>query len=197
MPNHVYNTLTATGSPEAIKAFREKARHEDSIFSYWNFKTPPQESLDSGEYHATHGFVAGERSGDTRNNWYNFNTREWGTKWDTYDLQEGLIQPKDRNTTFDVSFSSAWSPPLPVFEAICEQHPELDFDFYWEEEQGWGGEAIGTGGSFSIVKEWDIPNSHADYVELDKECYCESEDDEEYWFDDCPRKILEEEVTND
>lgn len=193
MPNHVFNTLRVTGPLEALNAFKEKVKHDDDKFSYWNFKTPPQESIDSGEYHGTHGFVKGEEVGRTPNNWYNFNTREWGTKWDAYDVYVETSAPK----AFYAQFSSAWSPPLPVFEAMTEQHPELEFDFSWEEEQGWGGEGIGAGGSFSVVKEWDIPNSHADHVELDKECYCESEDDEEYWFDDCPRKILEDEVTND
>ena len=149
MPNHVFNTLRVTGPLEALNAFKEKARHDDDKFSYWNFKTPPQESLDSGEYHATNGFVAGERSGDTPNNWYNLNTREWGTKWDAYDIYVEASAPK----AFYAQFSSAWSPPLPVFEAMTEQHPDLEFDFSWEEGQGWGGEAIGAGGNFSIVKE--------------------------------------------
>ena len=193
MPNHVFNTLRVTGPLEALNAFKEKVKHGDDKFSYWNFKTPPQESIDSGEYHGTHGFVKGEEVGRTPNNWYNFNTREWGTKWDAYDVYVETSAPK----AFYAQFSSAWSPPLPVFEAMAEQHPELEFDFSWEEEQGWGGEGVGTGGWFSITNEWDIPNSHADYVKLDKECYCECENDEEYWFDDCPRKILEDEVTND
>lgn len=184
MPNHVFNTLTVIGTPEAINAFKEKAGHGDREFSYWNFVTPPQEALDSGEYWATHGFVGGEKSGYTPNNWYNFNVREWGTKWDTYDLHVESA-PK----SFYATFTSAWSPPTQVFEAMSEQHPELTFDFSWEEEQGWGGEAFGNEGSFSITKEWDIPNSHADYVALDREgsCNCYSERDREYWFDDCPR----------
>lgn len=188
MPNHVFNTMTVVGDAEHIKAFAEKAKHEDREFSYWNFVTPPQEALDSGEYWATNGFVNGERSGDTRNNWYHFNVREWGTKWDTYDL-EVTSAPR----AFYAQFSSAWSPPLPVFEAMAEQHPELDFSFYWEEEQGWGGEGFASDGHFSVSNEWDIPESHADYVALGKECYCEcNPDDREYWFKDCPRPEVPE-----
>lgn len=188
MANHVYNQMTVTGTPEALEAFRAKARHGDREFSYWNFVTPPQEALDSGEYDSDHTF-----DGKTgRNNWYSFNTREWGTKWDVYDLQPDLIGVEDHNWT--ISWSSAWSHPLPVLEAMVEQHPELEFEFYWEEEQGWGGEAVGSGGWFSIAKEWDIPNSHADYVALDWEdrCYCESEQDPEFMYDDCPKKLEKE-----
>jgi hypothetical protein len=188
MPNHVYNTLTATGTPEAINAFKEKAQHDERELSYWNFVTPPQEAIDSGEYWATHGFVAGEASGHTPNNWYNFNVREWDTKWDTYDLH---VESAPRS--FYATFSSAWSPPIAVFRAIAEQHPELTFDFSWEEEQGWGGEAFGSDGSFSIAREWDIPESHADNEAIGRSCNCESESDTEYWYDDCP-KLEEEEL---
>ena len=97
MPNHVYNSMSVTGLPEDIKSFEEKARlikpenpegaNEIAKFSYWNFVTPPQEAIDSGEYWATNGFIAGKESGKTPNNWYNFNNREWGTKWDAYDVE--------------------------------------------------------------------------------------------------------------
>lgn len=187
MPNHTYNTIIATGTPEALEAFTSKAKHEDREFSYWSFVTPPQEALDSGEYWETNGFVKGERKGDTPNNWYNFNRREWGTKWDTYDL----YAERQSDTKWRASFSSAWSPPVPVFEAMVEQHPELEFEFYWEEEQGWGGEAIGAGGHFSITKEWDIPNSHADHDALGKECdMCVTwyPDNPEEWYEDCPTR---------
>lgn len=191
MPNHVFNNIKVTGSEEAITAFKEKAHFDEREFSYWHFVTPPAEALTSGEYWATRGYVKGEETGFTPNNWYEFNTREWGTKWDSYDI-DVQIAPK----SFFASFSSAWSPPMPVFQAMVEQHPELEFEFYWCEEQDWGGEAIGAGGHFSIVKEWDIPDSHADYVALGWEgrCSCESEDDQEYWYDDCPRQSSDDDA---
>lgn len=184
MPNHVFNTLKAIGTPEAISAFKEKANKGEREFSYWNFVTPPQEALDSGEYWATNGWVDGKESGKTQNNWYEFNVREWGTKWDTYD-EHVESAPK----SFFATFSSAWSPPTQVFEAIVEQHPDLEFDFSWEEEQGWGGEAIGAGGHYSETNSWDIPNSHADHVDLGRtdSCSCNHEEDEDEWYDDCPR----------
>jgi hypothetical protein len=189
MPNHVYNTVTITAkTKEDLDAFLRKASAQEREFSYWNFITPPAEALASGEYWATRGWVAGKETGHTPNNWYEFNTREWGTKWDTYDLHVESA-PK----SFYATFSSAWSPPEPVFQAMTEQHPELTFSFSWEEEQGWGGEATGEGGEYSIDKEWDIPDSHADYVALDREdsCNC-NQDDREYWYKDCPRAEVPE-----
>lgn len=193
MPNHVYNKMTVTGSAEALAAFKTKSQRVDEEnylreFSYWNFITPPQDALDSGEYHATHGFVNGEASGHTTNNWYNFNVREWGTKWDAYDIQPDDYSPTD--TQWTISWNSAWSPPIPVFEAMVDQHPDLKFDFYWEEEQGWGGEATGADGDYFLTNEWDIPSSHADWVALNNEdrCVCSWADTQEEWWSDCPRE---------
>lgn len=181
MPNHVYNSMTVTGTAYDIQAFIKQAKHEDRELSYWNFVTPPQEALDSGEYWETHGFRAGEKVGHTPNNWYNFNNREWGTKWDTYDL-DVQTAPK----AFYATFSSAWSPPLQAFEAMVAQHPHLEFEFRWEEEQGWGGEAVGTRGNFMIGREWDIPTSHSDWEDIGNPEGCVCNWNPEYAYKDCP-----------
>lgn len=203
MPNWVSNSLTISGKVADLESFIEKATavsplresypkdEQDDLkpkFSFSNFVAPPQESLDSGEYHATHGWSGGEKSGNTPNNWYNFNTREWGTKWDACDPEV-----EDINTTAEsvrVRFQTAWSPPQGVFGAMAEQHPELTFKIYSEEEQGWAVEYVGEDGCLEIEKEWDIPNSHADYVERDREedCNCNWGADKEDWYDDCPGK---------
>ena len=72
---------------------------------------------------------------------------------------------------------------------MTKQFPELDFTFYYEEEQGWGGELSGSKGELTELKTWDIPQSHADYVDQDNEdgCICANDDDETEWYEDCPR----------
>jgi len=194
MPNWVNNYLDITGSPEAIAAFKEKAaqpytthyKEEEQVnqdcFSFWNFKRPPQEALDNGEYFATHGFSKEHgHTGQTPNNWYNWNSREWGTKWDACDPELTL----EDTSNLHYSFNTAWSPPTEFFEAMVEQHPELEFFISCEEEQGWGVEFEGRNGTLIVTDEWDIPNSHADYKARDRECYCEFGDYGDR-FDDCP-----------
>lgn len=191
MPNYVYNSLTIKAkNKQDLDAFLQKARHEDRDFSFWNFVTPPQEALDSGEYHAEHGWSKEHGdTGQTINNWYNFNNREWGTKWDAFDV-DGWSDDVPNEHSHSFTFTTAWGHPYPVFVAMTEQHPELEFDFTWEEEQGWGGEAIGAGGDFSITNDYGIPESHADYEERDRlyGCNCELSDDQSDWYDDCPRE---------
>lgn len=45
--------------------------------------------------------------------WYSFAVNEWGTKWDVGG-QDSDIQEIDENT-IQLSFDSAWSPPLALF----------------------------------------------------------------------------------
>jgi hypothetical protein len=82
---------------------------------------------------------------------------------------------------------------------MVEQFPTLNFKFYCEEEQGWGVEFVGEDGELSVSDEWDIPQSHADYVSRDNEdgCACAQGWDEEDWYDDCPnnKKATEKAVS--
>ena len=206
MPNWVSNWVGVSGKKSDVERFIEKAKQprptgineetkeieyspdEQEIFSFWNFIAPPQEAVESGEYFGTNGFVNGEQVGKTKNNWYEWNTRQWGTKWDACHLNPQDLEVDGDNASISYSFETAWSIPEPVFSAMVEQHPELSFSIECEEEQGWGAEYSGEEGEISLVKEWDIPNSHADYVERDREdsCACQWNEDPAEWYDDCP-----------
>lgn len=201
MPNWVYNSIVIEGKKADLKKFLDKAKHIDEggvhDFSFWNFVTPPVDHLE--EYHADNGWTkdpnTGEmvQSGNTPFNWYNWNIDNWGTKWDACEVSTEFIEG-----SLLVQFSTAWDKPDPVFEAMTEQHPELSFDFEWEEEQGWGGKALGQNGIYTNTENWDIPNSHADYIALGRSdsCNCNHNNDQEYWFADCP-PLTEEEIASD
>ena len=93
----------------------------------------------------------------------------------------------DSGSSLTYKFDTPWGIADGAYVSMIEQHPELNFEFDWEEEQGWGGEAISSDGEFVITKQWDIPDSHAEYVSLDRECVCAWEDNRDEWYDDCPR----------
>ncbi len=199
MPNWVYNNLSITGNQDQLNAFVAKAvaPHPEKFdeatglviytdkpeFSFWNFVAPPKEAVDSGEYFGVHGW------GDTPVNWYNWNNDNWNTKWDACESD----YTDTTGGSLNISYSTAWSIPEPVMEAMVKQHPELTFDFSCEEEQGWGAEYLGTDGKLVETKSWDIPDSHSDYVERDNEdgCACSWQDDEDDWYADCPRETKE------
>lgn len=205
MPNWVNNRITVSGSPSEVERFEDTARKQPNIWSdeiyeancemgdvlsFANFIAPPQEAVDSGEYWGTHGFVKGEAVGRTDNNWYEFNTREWDTKWDA-----GEVSRVEISGGVEYGFQTAWSPPEPVFEKMTEMFPKLTFDVWWEEEQGYGAEFVLEAGEVTSMKKWDIPSSHQDYVDLDRadECVC-SWQEPDGWFSDCG-ELTEFEIT--
>ena len=205
MPNWVSNSISITAENKAdLDAFLEKARGSESKiledkndFHFGAFAHPTDEDLPyyKGELkdEKPEGWDELSSAEQLAHNlkfsgrdWYDWNVTNWGTKWDSCDTYVS----RDSELTAGISFQTAWSPPEPIFRAIAEQFPTLSFDISYEEEQGWGGEMLGEKGELTLVKEWDIPDSHSDYVERDREdsCICSHEDDKEEWYDDCPNK---------
>ena len=54
----------------------------------------------------------------------------WGTKWNAVEPYNSNIQP---DNGFSLSFQTAWSPPIPVYVALSEQHPEITIDVTFSE----------------------------------------------------------------
>ncbi len=203
MPNWVFNHLTIDGSKEDIAKVKaqvgatvktkykgadevDEVVDREPIFSFMNILPPPEDKLD--EYHGVHGYANGEKTGDTEYNWYNFNVREWGTKWDARDVD--LLE--DDETYLHYKFDTAWSPPNEVIAKLAEQNPNLNITLEYREEQGWGGEITFTGSSVEVVKEWDVPETHAEEIEVNNEyCWrCENFDgDYSDLYQDCPENL--------
>ena len=177
MPNWVFNNVWVEGDPKLIAELKAKASKPENLISGGTFERPLSFS----------NFVSPSPEVDYKANWYEWRVANWGTKWEAHECE--ITHESD--TLVDYKFDTAWGQPLEFFQALVAQYPKLDFQFEWEEEQGWGGEAVGEAGVFSITKEWDIPESHAEHVALDKEysCNCAFTDEPEIWFDDCPRAV--------
>ena len=203
MPNWVYNYVSINGNKDEIQRFISQAKkehpasfdedkkelvYETDDLSFWNFIAPPQEAVESGEYFGTNGWVGGKKTGDTPNNWYNWNNKYWGCKWDSSDTEMEYDEKSPKSVVY--RFQTPWSIPEPVFEAMVEQFPKLKFSFECEEETGWGAKYEGEKGDLTETESWAEPSCHSDYVERDNEdsCICANDDDKESWYDDCPDK---------
>jgi len=179
--------------------------YDNPVFSFWNIVKP----TDLKAYYETDTFKGNSnikvdengkmdndsfmaefvRSMRDDNDWYHWNCRNWGTKWDV-SVPNGQQYSDTQMTITDdgdvmYHFQTAWSPVGEVLMKLSEQYPTLNFDYEYEEEQGWGGTCTFKGGEDIACEQWDIPESHQDYKDRDKECPCEY-DDIEYAYKDCP-----------
>lgn len=183
MPNWVSNTLAISGEPAQIDALLAQVSKphptkaqklvdgqfvivdviSESPFSFWNIVSP-----DDVDWYFKNS------------NWYDWNVDNWGTKWDA-------VQPtveRDSEDRVHIRFDTAWGQPVEAIESLAKQYPSLKFSLEYEEEQGWGGEIVWKNGVGTQVDDYDIPESHADYEERDRPCWCEHSGEPE--FDDCP-----------
>ena len=68
--------------------------------------------------------------------WYSWSYENWGTKWNASGV---YVSNKDKDFCM-ISFESAWAPPIPVIDALMEQHPELNVELeYSESGMGFAG----------------------------------------------------------
>lgn len=183
MPNWVTNTLTITGEPSLlaevgaqlcapIPTYKDNEREQQS-FSFWNIIKPEDSILD--EYFS----AADSTQLSNRNNWYNWNNRNWGCKWDARVHFAGTI---DNNLVYE--FDTAWAPPIQVIETLAETYPDLEITLRFVEEQGWGGEHFFQGSDSNDIESWDIPETHEESVKAFGECWhCQ---DIGNLYQDCP-----------
>jgi hypothetical protein len=59
-------------------------------------------------------------------NWYDWQTRNWGTKWNAYKQVE-----HDEN---ELEFDTAWSTPLRAMEHLSKKYPQVEFQVRYADE---------------------------------------------------------------
>lgn len=113
MANDCYNSITVSGDNQDLKRFYELyISQQDGVEDHLDFDkviTLP-EKLPRG-----------------CDNWDMFRIRVWGTTSGVYDTQISFAK------NLNVNFYSAGDPCLPVIKKLIEEHPELSFEFYYEE----------------------------------------------------------------
>ena len=108
MPNWVSNTLRVIkGDPKEIFEF---VRTEKSAFDFNTLVPMPEQIKHSNEEADMCGFSVPA--------WYDWSCENWGTKWNACDSQYSTKDPEHV-----IWFDTAWSPAVPVFEALAKRFP--------------------------------------------------------------------------
>ena len=207
MPNWVFNSLTIQGPKEQVDGIKEKLNSPfTKQHDQWNMKTQQMEISEttySNPVFAFHNIYNHTQAGVTdeqyiqqpprdvpieeqmqfkTNDWYSFNVREWGTKWDVgvsdndeypdTELLEHMSNGEDQWLVY--KFNTAWSPPVPAMEKLSALVPNCVITLSFEEETGWGGEYEFVNGNLT---------AESNYQSKCRDC--DSEDTMEYCENDC------------
>jgi len=132
MPNWCHNTLEVSSDDErTIAIFRERARVEKSDLSFHCFLptperlknapacTRPSDPKEAREYDLVRAKNIAEYG---EPDWYEWNCRNWGTKWD---VNASLTESRKRYLKYE--FDTAWSPPIPWTRHVSACFPDVVF----------------------------------------------------------------------
>lgn len=212
MPNWVYNGLTIEGNPNEVKKLMAQMNKPfKQLQDCWNVKTQQMEKknvLYSSPVFAFHNIYSYKDAGISEdvymgqpdhtlpfaeqiqfktNDWYSFNNREWGTKWDvavnseeTYPNTTVEDTVNGENHVVHYNFQTAWSPPFEAISKLSAQYPTLLFTHSYEEETGWGGECEFLRGEKISESEYGWMCRECEHTE-DETPYCDTCE-----FDMCP-----------
>ena len=78
--------------------------------------------------------------------WYDWAVSNWGTKW-------GCCENEIENDEY--WYKTAWAPlSLDLIKMLSKDIPE--FNYTWEEEQGFGQDWVCKNGQLKMIKEWGV-----------------------------------------
>lgn len=142
MPNYCTNNLTVTGDAKEIKRFHEaitagELQEHENFRILDNLFPTPQQLRDTPK--GSFGDTEKQKEMETKNqanlekfgvpDWYEWNCKNYGSKWSDYDGMFGSITDTELNLTF----MTAWSPIGEGIRNVSKQFPTLDFILSYEE----------------------------------------------------------------
>lgn len=102
--------------------------------------------------------------------WYDWNIKNWGTKWGAYDQQD------KRNTNNVIFFNTAWSTPRPIIKKLSELFTDVKFELSWADEDS--GSNAGTIVAFDgFIKETKFVNQSTNAWNMFFELHPDRKDD--------------------
>ena len=202
MPNWVFNTLTIQGPKKQIDYIKYRLNepftkmhdswnmetqelesveytYDNPVFSFWNIIRP----TDLETYALQKDPNADPNKWFSGDNWYDWNVRNWGTKWDVAvsndeeypdtELLEHVSHDHDDDHWLIYKFNTAWSPAKPAMLALSKLVPNCVITLEYEEETGWGGESEFVNGKQTQDNFYDWKCRECDNVE-EETPYCEN-----------------------
>lgn len=163
------------------------------VFAFWNIHSPLQDGITMEEYVKQPNrlgidvkdptwFAKEVAHAKTQKDWYNWNTSNWGTKWDVAcsdDSSHPNTELLEYSSTGEdnwliYKYETAWSPAVSVLIKLSLLVPNCVLTLEFEEETGWGGEYEIVKGIVTSENDWDSQCRECDEVNCmdwcDNEC---------------------------
>ena len=148
MPNWCNNNITISGDEGTIRTLTAVLK---------SLKTSDEEQS-SDVFKSLIGLPQHMSDGDYKEKWYDTNIGWFGTKWDiSYDEHAFTF------TKNEISFfcETAWSPPIPFLQNLCEMYKVNANLFYSEGGVGFSGETTFTWNDGEL----DVYDDECEYLE--------------------------------
>lgn len=181
MPNWSFNSLSISGNPDEIAQVKfqvsqpfskdyldfsddfnnptiKTVQYDNPVFAFWNVIRPTD--LEAYIKQPDNTLPIEEQLRFKGNDWYSWNNKHWGTKWDVAvrndeEYPETVLLEGGVDDHLIYNFNTAWAPPEEVVMELSRQYPNLTFDMEYEEETGWGGEFVYKAGEIVSRMEYD------------------------------------------
>jgi hypothetical protein len=179
MPNWCDNDLYIYGSEEDLKKIKEQVTNEAGEFDFGKIIPEP----DTPDYFTDN--LSWEDREKHPLNWYEWRIENWGTKWNA---SESVITEVVKNETLQAWFQTAWAPALPITIALSKQYPNVTIEHKFIEEGMDFCGVLEIKNGEELAGTWDGSPNHTNIELLGRECQCEWDEDQENWYQDCPKE---------
>ena len=115
MTNHCTNELRLVGPKDQLDQFRLDATKP--VEPWTPKEDDPEPTLLNFQGTVPYPVEAERHTSD---DWYNWSIKNWGTKWNAYDV---VINVTDQGVSYE--FTTAGDPPLAWLQAASQKYPEI------------------------------------------------------------------------
>ena len=149
MPNWCNNNIKIYGDEGTIRTLTAVLK---------SLKSADESEDNNNVFRALIGIPQHMSEGDYKEKWYDTNIEWFGTKWDISYSEDLFTFSKDE---INFSCETAWSPPIPFLQNLCEMYKVNAYLFYSEGGVGFAGETTFTW----VDDELEVYDEECEYLE--------------------------------
>ena len=154
MPNHVYQKIRISdwNYTEKFKEQKKKILNDENLFDF-NLLIPQPENIFNGSLGNDERQMCID---ENRSNWYDWNSENWGTKWNAYATK---VFTND-NDTLEFTFQTAWNIPQPIIDVLFDLFSDCEIHYLAVDEGGYFAVEI-TKNEEGEIKEKDLKEHYS------------------------------------